>query len=89
MEIGILPWPNQAGNWSFISCKKSSSIHPQIMELLGLKWVNKKHLGLILYSKLPFEKHLNEKIIKANKNLGIIKNLSSFTTEGIISRSNV
>ena len=34
-----------------------------------------KHLGLILESKLSFEKHLNEKIIKAKKNIGIIKYL--------------
>ena len=37
-----------------------------------------KHLGLVLDSKLSFEKHLNEKIIKANKNLGIIKHLPRF-----------
>ena len=37
-----------------------------------------KLLGLVLDSKLSFEKHLNEKIIKANKNLGIIKHLSRF-----------
>ena len=34
-----------------------------------------KHLGLILDSKLSFERHLNEKITKA-KNIGIIKSLS-------------
>ena len=37
-----------------------------------------KHLGLILDSKLYFERHLNEKIIKANKSIGIIKYLSKF-----------
>ena len=36
------------------------------------------HLGLILDSELSFEKHRNEKIIKAKKNLGIIKHLSRF-----------
>ena len=36
-----------------------------------------KHLGLILESKLSFEKHLNEKIIQAEKNIGIIKYLSN------------
>ena len=38
----------------------------------------KKHLGLILDSSLSFKKHLNEKIIKAKKNIGIIKQLSIF-----------
>ena len=37
-----------------------------------------KHLGLILDSKLSFERPLNEKIIKAKKGIGIIKFLSKF-----------
>ena len=37
-----------------------------------------KQLGLILDSSLSFKKPLNEKIIKAKKNLGIIKHLSTF-----------
>ena len=37
-----------------------------------------KHLGLILDSSLSFKKHINEKIIKAKKNLVIIKHLSMF-----------
>ena len=39
---------------------------------------DQKHLGLILDSSLSFEKHLNEKIIKAKKHIGIIKHLSNF-----------
>ena len=39
-----------------------------------------KHLGLILGSNLSFKKHINEKIIMAKKNLGIIKHLSIFFT---------
>ena len=37
-----------------------------------------KHLGLILDSKLCFQRHINEKIIKAKKGIGIIKYLSKF-----------
>ena len=37
-----------------------------------------KHLGLTLDSSLSFKKHLNEKIIKAKKNIGIIKHLFNF-----------
>ena len=37
-----------------------------------------KHLGLIFDLKLSFERHLNEKIIKAKKGIGIIKYLSKF-----------
>ena len=40
--------------------------------------IEQKHLGLILDSKLSFERHVNEKIIKAKKGIGIIKYLSKF-----------
>ena len=40
------------------------------------KVIEQKHLGLILDSSLSLRKHLNEKIIKAKKNIGIIKHLS-------------
>ena len=36
---------------------------------------DQKHLGFILDSGLSFEKHLNEKIMKAKKNVGILKYL--------------
>ena len=39
---------------------------------------DQKHLGLILDSSFSFKNHLNEKIIKAKKNIGIIKHLSIF-----------
>ena len=42
------------------------------------KMNEQKHLGLVLDSNLSFKKHINEKIIKAKKNLGIIKHLSIF-----------
>ena len=37
-----------------------------------------KHLGLILDPQLSFFSHINEKISKAHKGLGIIKSLSCF-----------
>ena len=37
-----------------------------------------KHLGLILDKKLSFEKHINEKIIKAKKIIRIIIHLSNY-----------
>ena len=56
--------------------RKSKQIdHPNI----EVKTVNDhKHLGLILDSKLSFISHINEKISKAHKGLGIIKSLSRF-----------
>ena len=37
-----------------------------------------KHLGLIFDSRLSFEKHINEKIMKSKKNVLILKHLSKF-----------
>ena len=34
-----------------------------------------KHLGLHLHEKLNFSQHINIKILKANKGIGIIKRL--------------
>ena len=46
------------------------------MEIAVAKIKAQKHFGLILDSRLSFEKHLNEKIIKAKKNVGILKHLT-------------
>ena len=54
--------------------------HPQIMFIGSVvaKMNDQKHFGLILDSSLFFKKHLNDKIIKAKKNIRIIKHLSIF-----------
>ena len=39
---------------------------------------DQKHLGITLDSTLSFDKHLNEKVIKAKKNVGMLKHLSNF-----------
>ena len=61
--------------------RKSKQIdHPKIyFNDIEVKTVNDhKHLGLIIDSKLSFISHINEKISKAHKGLGIIKSLSRF-----------
>ena len=37
-----------------------------------------KHFGLVLESDLSIDKHLNKKMIKAKKNVGILKHLSKY-----------
>ena len=72
------PDPTKQATEVLFSCKKSSPNHPQlIFNGTFVEKVNEhKHLGLILDSTLSFKKHLNEKIVKAKMNIGIIKYLS-------------
>ena len=74
------PDPTKQVNEVLFSCKTSSPYHPQlIFNGIAVAKVNaQKHLGLILDSRLSFEKHINEKIIKAKKNVGILKHLWNF-----------
>ena len=54
---------------------ESTPYHPQLFfnGTVVAKVNEQKHLGLILDSGIAFGKHLNEKIMNAKKNLGIIK----------------
>ena len=74
------PDPSKQATEVLFSCKRSSPYHPQlIFNGTAVQRVDEqKHLGLVLDSSLSFRKHLNEKIIKAKKNLGIIKHLSKY-----------
>ena len=74
------PDPTKQATEVLFSCKKVVPNHPQLFfNGTVVKKVNEqKHLGLILDSGLSFKKHLDEKIIKAKKIIGIIKHLSFF-----------
>ena len=74
------PDPTKQANEVLFSCKKVSPIHPHLIfnGTVVKKVKEQKHLGLILDSGLSFKKHIDEKIIKAKKNIGIIKHLSKF-----------
>ena len=62
------------------SCKNNSPNHPSLFfnEHVVPKVMEQKHLGLTLDSKISFERHVNEKIIKAKEVVGIIRYLSKF-----------
>ena len=74
------PDPPKQANEVLFSCKKSSPNHPQLVfnGTIVAKVNSHKHLGFILDSRVSFEKHLNEKIIKAKNNVGVLKYLSNF-----------
>ena len=74
------PDPTKQATEVIFSCKKLTQNHPQLFfnGTVVSKVKEQKHLGLILESDLSFEKHLNEKMIKAKRNIGILKHLSQF-----------
>ena len=81
-KLEFNPDPTKQATEVLFSCKKTIPNHPNIMfnGIVVAKKNEQKHLGLVLDSSLSFRKHLTEKIIKAKKNLGIIKHLSIFFT---------
>ena len=74
------PDPSKQATEVLFSCKKSTPNHPQLIfnGTVVEKVSDQKQLGLILDSGLSFEKHLNEKIMKAKKNVGVLKYFSNF-----------
>ena len=74
------PDPAKQATEVLFSCKKSTPNHPQLIfnGTAVVRLNDQKHLGLILDPVLSFEKHLNEKITKAKKNIGVIKHLSKY-----------
>ena len=63
------PDPNKQATELLFSCKRNSPNHPSLFfnDTVVPKVTEQKYLGLILDSKLSFERHINEKIIKAKK----------------------
>ena len=80
LDMEFNPDPIKQATEVLFSCKKKSVNHPQLNfnGVAVVKVNEQKHLGLTLEPGLSFEKHLSEKIIKAKKNIGILKHLSKF-----------
>ena len=74
------PDPTKQANEVLFSCKKESPNHsPLFFNGTQVTRVNEqKHLGLILTDNLSFEKHLDGKMGKAKRNIGILKHLSKY-----------
>ena len=76
-KMSFNPDPNKQATEVIFSHKKKPVTHPilifnnQIVKTAH----SQKHLGLTLDGKLCFNTHLNEKISKANKGIGLIKYL--------------
>ena len=62
------------------SCKKNKPTHPQLTfnDNTVVEVKDQKHLGLTLSPSLSFTKHINEKLSKAKRIIGIIKHISKY-----------
>ena len=77
-KMSFNPDPNKQATEVVFSRKLKPAVHP-CLYFNGTTVSNtlyQKHLGLILDKKLLFRHHLNEKITKCNKGIGLIKRLS-------------
>ena len=79
-KMSFNPDPTKPAVEIIFSSKISETIHPPLFfQNSQVKRVDHhKHLGLILDSKLSFARHINEKINKAKKWIGMIRHLRSY-----------
>ena len=62
------------------STKSNVIDHPDLVlnKNIAHKALSQKHLGLILEDKLNFKEHINKKLCKAKKSIGILRKLYHF-----------
>ena len=79
-KMSFNPDPSKPATEIIFSHKRKPLINPPIFfNNVKVKQLNThKHLSLILDSKLTFASHINEKLSKARKGIGVIKYLSSY-----------
>ena len=82
-KMSFNPDPSKPAEEITFPRKRDPCDHPPIyFNNVEVKKVNEhKHLGLILDYKLTFESHVNEKLAKARKGIGVIKYLSLRTLD--------
>ena len=79
-KMAFNPDANKQATEVVFSHKRTQNIHPAVFfnnsPVTTVPF--QKHLGLILDDKLNFSHHLNEKISKVNKGIGLIKQLKQY-----------
>ena len=73
------PDPNKQANEAIFSRKAKNSSHsPVAFNSNGIKkYPHQKHLGIVLDSKPDFKFHVDQKIKKCDKLIGLIRTLSA------------
>ena len=70
------------------SWKKKKPTHPALIfnNIPVSRERSTKHLGIVLDEHLSFKKHIEEKIKKCNKGLGLLKYLKKFTNRKVLNK---
>ena len=78
-KMSFNPDPSKQAQEVIFSRKTKKEVHPTLYfnNLPVQKTPIQKHLGLILDEKLSFNQHLKEKLVKANKGIGVLKKLQN------------
>ena len=70
------------------STKRVKAIHPPL--LLGNDMVNEKaehkHVGMVLDSKLDFQSHIKEAILKARRGIGLMRHISNYVSWNVLNQ---
>ena len=71
------PDPNKQAQEVIFSRKLNKPNHPSLNfnNTVVIQSKNHKHLGMILNTKLYFQEHLKDKLIKISKTIGLLKNI--------------
>ena len=68
------------------SCKRNTSVHPTLQfgssDIIAK--IKHKHLGMVLDSKLDFQNHVREAIVKARRGISTIRYLSRYITRKVL-----
>ena len=78
------PEKNRQAVQVIFSQKKEVLAHPPVFFNEAVVKAEHKHLGMILDSKLSFQSHVREAIIKAMKGIGIIRFLSKYVSGNVL-----
>ena len=78
-KMSFNPDPKKQAQEVIFSRKSKAMSHPPLVFNNNnvIETTSQKHLGIILDTRLPFEKHLETVLCKINKTLGLIRKLQN------------
>ena len=76
------PDPNKQAQEDIFSRKLNKPNHPSLNfnNMVVIQSTTHKHLGMILDTKLDFQKHLKDKFSKVSKTIGLLRKLQKILT---------